>query len=516
MSIQQLVYKSFKNRSAALAIMLAAGLIISSWKSSNVHPIKAVNDADTGADYQVTVSLKTEQGTVSPNLMGFNLEYDNEKDVFWNKGDGPFADKIKVLKPGQLRWPGGTLTTFYHWTRLNGVQGHKDSWAPEYNTSKDTQPANYMDIDEYLATAKKLGSDLLIGINMGSGKKFDKQKDGIDEAKALVLKVKNYVAANMPKAKKYFYLDNEPYQPDANYNYKTPDDYANEINAYTPALKSIDPDIKTIANAKNEPKNPVWVPRLIKIAGANIDYIDIHYYWRWSALSFDLWTQEAIMLNQQSRPFNQERAALKAMAAANGHPNIDLVAFEWNLGRKMVPGAPVPTESQVALMVAEQFTEFVQSGMPMACFWPIHFPRNPAWNRAVLDATQDYSTNKVYDMFKLFTDIPNGMKVESTVKTITSGDENRIRTLAVRNAGDNTLYVYLINKDQTKEAANIDIGIPGFQLKTAVVQCFEANDTGHGNLNIHKINTVANHSATNSHLKFSMPKNSFVKVMIGK
>ena len=35
----------------------------------------------------------------------------------------------------------------------------------------------------------------------------------------------------------YYYLDNEPYRPDANHPY-TPEGYAADINAYAPALKA--------------------------------------------------------------------------------------------------------------------------------------------------------------------------------------------------------------------------------------------------------------------------------------
>src|SRR5690606_13628722 len=148
------------------------------------------------------------------------------------------------------------------------------------------------------------------------GKRFpNRRQECRDEAAELVTYVKN----NTPKnSLKYYYLDNEPYMHDANYTY-TPEEYADEINYYVPALKAADPDIKIIANCKNEPNKPVWVPAVIERAGANIDFIDIHYYWQWNALDFEKWTNEAVMLNQSSRPYSAERAALRAIAASKGH-----------------------------------------------------------------------------------------------------------------------------------------------------------------------------------------------------
>lgn len=103
------------------------------------------------ADYNVSVFAKQEQGMVSPFLMGFNIVYAYEKDAPW-KAHVP--ELIKKLSTKPLRWPGGTVTTFYHWNNLTG-QGWADSWSPTFDASKNAPPSMYMDVDEYLALTKK-------------------------------------------------------------------------------------------------------------------------------------------------------------------------------------------------------------------------------------------------------------------------------------------------------------------------------------------------------------------------
>src|SRR5690606_11235570 len=98
------------------------------------------------------------------------------------------------------------------------------SWDPRFDSTKNSPPTSMMDIDEYLLLCKALHTEPLIGINMGSGVKYKRIEDGIREAVALVVHCKK-----MDGKVKYFYLDNEPYQRDANYTFSA-DEYAEMIN----------------------------------------------------------------------------------------------------------------------------------------------------------------------------------------------------------------------------------------------------------------------------------------------
>lgn len=119
------------------------------------------------ADYEVSVGTGEEQGIVSPNLMGFNLVYSFEKDAPWQSGKAPGL--LKTLGASQLRYPGGTVVTHFHWANPTG-QGWSDTWSPTFDAAKNVAPSEFMDVDEYLSLTKKMNIEPLLGINMGSGK----------------------------------------------------------------------------------------------------------------------------------------------------------------------------------------------------------------------------------------------------------------------------------------------------------------------------------------------------------
>src|SRR5699024_1393835 len=119
-------------------------------------------------------------------------------------------------------------------------QGHRDSWNSSFDPSKNKKPSSFMDLNEYLDVCRELKTEPLIGINMGSGMKYHRVQDGIEEAKKLM----QHCLQRGIKVK-YFYLGNEPYRSDANYTF-TAAEYADMINQYGSAMRKIDDQIKII------------------------------------------------------------------------------------------------------------------------------------------------------------------------------------------------------------------------------------------------------------------------------
>jgi len=129
-----------------------------------------------------------------------------------------------------------------------------------------------MSIDEYLAYCAAKGTTPLMGVNMGSGKRWNRVTDGINSAKA---QVAHCMASGVNVV--YYYLDNEPYQSDANYTF-TAAEYAASINQYVPAMKSVNPNIKIIVNL-HPGQNTTgynYTQTVLNQAGGNIDFVDIH------------------------------------------------------------------------------------------------------------------------------------------------------------------------------------------------------------------------------------------------
>ena len=454
------------------------------------------------ADYNLTVNYNSDVGAIAPELIGTNAIYDNETDAQWQNGAGNLPMLLGNINTRMVRFPAGTVTTFWHWNGPN-APGHVDSWDPNYDTSRNLPESATMRIDEYLAYCAAKGTTPLVGINMGSGKRWNRVQDGINEAKALVQHCINS-GVNVT----YYYLDNEPYMADANYTF-TASEYAASINQYAAAMRTVNPNIKIIANLHPGANTTgyTYTRNVVAQAGANIDYVDIHMYWRHGTATFANWVNEPQMMHQQTTPFSQMRSLYKQMFAEEGFPNIELVSLEWNVGPHG-SGNPEPSEAEVALMAGEQFMSFIISGMKFATFWPLHWESGD-WHRAQISSAQGYTPNKVYDMFAQFAAMAWRMQVSNTLGG--SQELARLRHLSVKANDGQTLTVYLINKNQAKASSTVDLDLTSFtNFNAQSAVAFEATDTTVGPLNVHALAVTK----SGTHVTFTMPKNSFAKVTI--
>ncbi len=444
--------------------------------------------------YTVTVNAGETTGTVSPNIMGFNIVYCFEGDTPWQSGSGKVPAMLKKIGAGQLRYPGGTVATFYHWQQPTG-QGWADSWNPAFVATKNIPATSFMSIDEYLATVQKQHIEPLVGINMGSGMKYNRVEEGITEAVNLV----KHCMAKGAKVK-YYYLDNEPYQRDANFTF-TAEQYADMVNRYVPRMKEVDPSIKIIVNT--HPNTDMYTKTLLQKAGKNIDLVDVHMYWKFRNATFENWKKDALMAHRGINGYNEQRQLFKKVFTDAGYPDIELVILEWNIGPPGDGNTP-PTEAQAALMVSEQFAQFVQSGLVMACFWPISWPGTTDWtSRALLKSRDGYKPNKMYDMFAQYTDILGQQKVAS------SASAGRLINVAVKSRDGKQLWVYLINKNEEKTAADVTVTLKGFAASAYTAKGFTSEDNEPGSLHL---TTIKVSKKNKSDYTITVPQHSFVKI----
>lgn len=451
----------------------------------------------TGAgtpDCTISINAAKNEGIVSPNIMGFNIVYCYEGDNAWQNGKGQVSILLKAIGTRQLRYPGGTVLTKYHWEKPTG-QGWKDSWAPDFDASKNTNPSTYMDIDEYLDVVKTQKTEPLVGINMGSGMKYNRVQEGVDEA----IRLMKHCMASGVKVK-YYYLDNEPYQKDANFTF-TAEQYGESVNTYATAMRKVDPDIKIIVNT--HPNTAMYTKTLLAIAGKNIDLVDVHMYWRYKTATFENWEKEGLMKHRGISPYNEQNAIFGKIFADAGFPNIRMVVLEWNIGPPG-DGNLLPTETQAALMASEQFTQYIQSGLFMSCFWPLSWPTGNDWTKSsLMNGEDNHRPNKMYDMFAMYTDILSQQKVSST------GTVQNVINLAVKSNDGKTMWVYLINKQQDKSNMNISILLEGFNAKIFSAAGFSSDDNSPGKLSNNEVKLTRTDAA---HYSLQLPKNSFTKI----
>lgn len=333
---------------------------------------------------QVTVHTSHPLGTISPELIGTNVIYSRESDALWN--DGRVAASLKDLRTGFMRYPGGEVTSFYHWNSNTGVP-FRDTWDGPVPVQPHSQ---WMSFDEYMRQVKLAGATPLVGINIQSGHNHDRVQEGIAEAVALV----RYAQAKGYGVKHYF-IDNEQYAENAN---MTATQYANYINLYADAMRKVDPALKIVVNWQGS-MNDGWKV-IFKIAGSNIDYVDFHAYWNRDAASFENWRGMRLMEHASETYFNKIQSFRQELERQGVDAKI--AAFEWNLGPAKWGERPSPF--QAALINSETFMQFVWARLDAATFWPLHFDANARGaedDRSLLTAG-DLEQSAVYQMLSMY------------------------------------------------------------------------------------------------------------------
>ncbi len=400
-------------------------------------PAEAVGDAA-----RITVRLdRISERTVSDRLLGFNIVYAKNPDSLWRSG--VLEKAIRDVRPGFLRYPGGTVNTYFHWEHPTG-NGWEDLWDPQYDTARNRPPEEFMDIDEYMALVRRTGAEPLLGINVNSGFRWNQVEEGVQEA----LRLMKYCRDKGFKVK-YWFMGNEPYMHDCNGGAVTPARYGEMINAFVPRMKEFDPDIKIIANwHATFRKHGRQYDELFAVAGRNIDIIDVHWYCMWGTASWNEWLAKTPCGVFLGDSYASEIERFREIAARNGVPHVQLASLEWNVGPGKKSAGPRLTPDQSALIQAEMMMQFMQGGLDMATFWPLFWDSEFGFRSFF-----DKKTGKLQptsEIMKIFGTFQGNELIEYTA----SPAPEKIPSLAVRDAATGKMALCLLNKnDFTVEAA---------------------------------------------------------------
>lgn len=412
-------------------VLISYSVSCSKEREQNFFPPPQNNDeVNMDSDYSATIDKEIQQ-EISEYLLGINLIYPYEKDVIWQ--DSKVVNNIRNMKTSIIRYPGGTVTSFYHWNALSG-NGWEDSWDPK-NNSPNQPGTEFMDVDEYMNLIRNLGATPLMGINISSGRRWNRQEDGINEAVALM----NYCKEKKFNVK-YWYLDNEPYQDDSNGGAKTIEEYAQLINAYASRMKEVDPDIQLIANWTANPKGKRnEYKKLFEIAGQHISYIDMHNYWSYSGPTMDEWLANTPMKRWTNHTFIEEIDYVRQMFKDFGYPDTKFAYLEWNVG----PIANNALNShQCALIQSEMLIEYILGGLDMSTFWPLQWPSKNNTIRALMDPGNK-NFNQNYNLFRFFGEV-QGNKL---LKTKVEKSVDKTIFLAALNQKEDELRIAFLNKN---------------------------------------------------------------------
>ncbi len=354
---------------------------------------------------------------VSDRLMGFNSIYSHYTDSFW--AETSIIPTLASLGVSNIRWPGGAPTNRYHWNDLNG-QGWMDNWDPDYDHANDMPQSEFTDIVEYMEICRETGAVPLVGINMGSGLRYNRVEDGISEAVDLVTK---YAEID------HYYLDNEPYHSGANYQ-MTWSEYSEQIQRYVPAILAANPNAKFYINWEKVRDETLW--KLLAEVHHLVHYVDVHWYWNNTIATFDDWVDQIPMLSttlwySEGGSYHEEIEWFNDKCEELGY-DIELSTLEWNIGGSS-SAALSPTKYESSIMQSEMMMQFINGGLQVAVMWPIFWPDNndPDYNpnRYLMDPSENYSLSPSVDIFDMFGD------AKDQYRHLSTSTDKRIYALAL-------------------------------------------------------------------------------------
>lgn len=262
-------------------------------------------------------------------------------------------DKIKLLKPAFIRWPGGNVAQDYRWLCCIGPRDQRTTW-PNLSWKNEPEPGDF-GTDEFVMFARAVGSEPSITVNVeGNGATVEEAAAWVEYCNGpTTSKYGAMRAANghpEPFRVRFWEVGNEIW---GNWvrGHSDAETYARNYNRYARAMRAVDPSIKLIAVGDNDMN---WNRTVLREAGRNIDYLAIHHYYGRNEMHGD-------PLNLMARPLFFERfyTQVGQLLDELGHGSrIKLAINEW--------GLDLPSERQYsmesALYGARLMNVFERSG----------------------------------------------------------------------------------------------------------------------------------------------------------
>jgi len=346
------------------------------------------------------------------------------------KANGGFRtdllEAINGLRPASMRWPGGSFVGTgggYHWKNAVGPQAKrvgKVGW--------DEQEPLAFGTDEFMALCKKTNAEPVVVIYLGSrtagadhGAEVKEAAEWVEycngPADSPMGKLRAANGHAQPYGVKYWEIDNEIWS-------MQPDDYVRVVKEFVPAMKKVDPTIKTIACGSGGFSTGRFTEgdvAVINQASDVVDFLSLHHYE--NVARFDTGPATAVA-------YYDKMAALIAKAK---NPNLKIYMSEWNLQT---------TDWRTGLYAGEMLNEFERDPViGMAC--PALFLRHasaPAWDNAFINFnnTSWYAAPN-YLVMKLFHDHfqPNLLE--------TLGEAKPVNVTATESADGKQLVLKLVN-----------------------------------------------------------------------
>ena len=266
---------------------------------------------------------------------------------------GDVFEKIKLVKPAFIRWPGGNVAQDYHWSWGVGPRDERVTWT-NLSWKNEPEPSDF-GTDEFVAFARSVGAEPSITVNVeGRGATVEEAAAWVEYCNGpATSKYGAMRAANghpAPFAVKFWEIGNEIWG-DWVRGHSDADTYAHNYSRYAKAMRAIDPSIKLIAVGDNDMK---WNRTVLRAVGDQIDYLAVHHYYGRHEAGNDLSKLLARPLFFEN--FYKDVAKLLRELGLDGR--VKLAINEW--------GLDLPMERQysieAALYAARLMNVFERSG----------------------------------------------------------------------------------------------------------------------------------------------------------
>ncbi|HEU4837047.1 MAG TPA: alpha-L-arabinofuranosidase C-terminal domain-containing protein [Pyrinomonadaceae bacterium] len=354
-------------------------------------------------------------------------------------------DKVALLKPAFIRWPGGNVAQDYRWLWGIGLPDERVTWT-NLSWKNEPEPSDF-GTDEFIMFARAAGAEPSITVNVeGRGATAAEAAAWVEYCNGpATSKYGAMRAANghpAPFNVKLWEVGNEIW---GNWvrGHSDAQTYAGNYNRYAQAMRAVDPSIKLIAVGDNDMN---WNRTVLREAGRNIDYLAIHHYYGRRELRGD-------PSNLMARPLFFERfyAQVEQLLRELGlGDRIKLAINEW--------GLDLPAERQYsmesALYGARLMNVFERSGDIVAMSAVSDLVNG--WPGGIIQAgRQSVFVSPIYLVNQLYAEHRGDVRLRSSVNSPTFNTSHEgsnipyLDAVVSRTADGKTVFIKAVNTNQT-------------------------------------------------------------------
>jgi hypothetical protein len=372
---------------------------------------------------------------------------DQRRDDYYPSLDPKFVSYLKALRPGMLRFPAGHNGQMYQW---------QSSGEGRFIMT----PAL---IDAFMGLTQAVGAQPYLAVNIETAPP--------EQAAAMI----KYVNVDKKYGVKWWQIGNEP-DLASEWPNESPAVYSDKFHRYVGALKSIDPNIKTVGGVLLTGENVLgrrtghqnWFAPIVDNVGTSLDAFAWHYYPLYSSPNNPNSASSSVPsvehLLQEASPdwppaslgFADQILPYMRTKLASGSPGAQVWIDEFAEDPGYLAGQGYSDRFVGALWAADAMGRYANQGTD-AIFHFI-FKAGAEHYYTLLDANND--PRPEYYTFWLMANHFGDHLVNTSSDKIA-----QVASHAALRASDKTLRVMLVNKSTTKQSVRLKVA--GFTPKAA-------------------------------------------------